>query len=150
MDVQHLVVSFLSGAIVTPLLICVSRKLFPPRPGGQRLSDQDVIRRNKIANDVAGCLLLLGLFSPALLYEGLGVDPNDPRPVALGFSLSVLAPLLFLVLRKRMTGRGFGELLRYAELQGRIPPALQKLLYTVWVLFAVGMDAYALRWSLGQ
>ena len=148
MDVQHLVVSFLSGAIVTPLLICASRRLFPPHPGGPGLSRQDLIRRNKTANEVAGCLLLLGLFSPTLLYDGFNVDPNDPRPMALGFTLSVLGPLLFLALRKRLTGRGFGELCRYAEIQGQVPLALQKLLYAAWVLFAVGMDAWALRWSL--
>jgi hypothetical protein len=148
MDVQHLVVSFLSGAVVTPLLVCASRKLFPPRPSGLGMSEQDLIRRNQTANVVAGCLLLLGLLSPTLLYDGFNVGPDDPRPVALGFTLSVLGPLLFLALRKRLTGRGFGELCRYAEIQGRIPLALQKLLYATWVLLAVGMDAYALRWSL--
>lgn len=148
MEAQAVVFTVFFSALGTPLLVLVLARIFKfgSNPAGR--TDEEIITRNRVAYKIAGALFLIGLLVPNAFYALIDVDENAAWPVALGFSFSVVMPVIFLKVREIRSGIKFEEIVRCGEITDGVPRKGQLIVFTFWVLAALAAVGVAIYQSV--
>ncbi|MEQ6885235.1 hypothetical protein [Salicola sp. Rm-C-2C1-2] len=149
MELDNILLPALVSAIGTPLIISILSRLFRQKVKITTYTDYETIRRKKTAYKIVGILFLFGLVAPIGFYDLLAISEDSAWPVALGWSFSVMAPVIFLRLRYVRKGFGVDEFFRYGEIEDGIPRGTQVFLFGVWVLASFVVSCFALyQWLI--
>jgi hypothetical protein len=120
------VISGVTGGIIAILL-----GVFVARRWPQQFNEKNkevLIRENRSAIWAANLSFFLGLIGAIAMYQWMGFERSDWRPLCLGFGVALTTPALALSLMTFLRGRDQHQAyIAYALSQG-IPP---KLLYIV-------------------
>ena len=141
MDLEKIIIPAVTAFIGVAALGFFLRR----RPKVALEGDDRVLARNASAYRIVTALFLVGLLTPIPLYEWMDIDDNAAWPAALGFTLAVVLPTLFLWARKKLCGGPeFDEFLRYGELKDNMPRNLQLGLYGLWLVITLIAIIFAL------
>jgi len=137
MEAQAVIFTALVSGLGTPLLVLFLARIFKFGSNPADRTDEEIITRNSVAYKMAGALFLIGLVVPNAFYVLIDVDENAAWPAALGFSLSVAMPVIFLKIREVRSGIKFEEIVRYGEITEGVPRKGQLIVFTFWMLVAL-------------
>jgi hypothetical protein len=137
MEAQEVILTVLFSGLGTPLVVFVLARMFTFGSNPTGLTDEEIITRNSAAYRIVGALFLLGLCVPISLYALLDIDDNAAWPAALGFSFSVVMPVVYLKVREIRSGVKLEEIVRYGEITDGVPRKGQLIVFIFWILVAL-------------